>query len=593
MINRTTKLRWRRKFRIKKRQVEDMGSQAEEHFEKHFFKRLARLSGVRRFVIGWIVLLLFCAGGIAFQMRSLSSDFQTTVPAEGGVYSEGIIGAFTNANPIYASGAVDNSVSRLIFSGLLTYDQTNNLVGDLAESWSVDEEGLVYTVVLKPNIVWHDGEPLTSKDVVFTYRTIQNPDAKSPLLSSWRGIQIEAKDDRTIIFTLPNVLSSFPYALTNGIVPKKHLDQVPAAQLRSAKFNTLQPVGSGPFKLDKIEVTGRNAEDRVEQIGMIPFADYYNGAPKIDRFIIKSFRNEEAMLASFENRQINSMSGLDTLPDNIKDKEVINEFNIPLTGQVAVFFKNSEGILEDAKVRQALVQSASPSEIIMGLQYPVVVSDSPLLTSHLGYDKNIRQLSTNIEAAKALLEEAGWKIGDDGYRVKDGKKLTIRLYSRNTSEYTHVSQKLQDQWRAVGVEVKSYLQPNDELEGTIARHEYEALLYGIALGLDPDVFPYWHSSQADIRAPNRSNFSEYKSEVADKSLEAGRTRSDPQIRVIKYKPFLEAWRTDAPALALYQPRYLYVTRGKVYGLEPNQMNVATDRYANVASWQIIEKKVNK
>ncbi len=593
MINRTTKLRWRRKYRGKKRQVEDIGVQAEEHFERHFIRRLTRLIDVRRFVIGWIVLMLFCMAGIAYQTRQLSKDYQSTVAIDGGVYSEGIIGAFTNANPIYASGAVDNSVSGLIFSGLLRYDENNNLVSDLAESWSVDETGIIYTIKLKPDLKWHDGQSLTAQDVVFTYRTIQNPDAKSPLLSSWQGIKVESKDESTVTFTLPNVLSSFPYSLINGIVPKNKLEMIPASQLRSARFNTIEPVGSGPFKLDKIQVSGNNVEDRIEQIGLVSNGNFYRGEPKIQRFIIKSFRNEELMLKSFKNQELNAMSGLDTISDQLGDQEFVTEHNIPLTGQVVVFLKNSEGVLSDPKVRQALLQASKPADIIGGLQYPVVVSDSPLLKSHLGYDPNITQLNYNIDAANKLLDEAGWKIGNNGIRSKDKTTLSIRLFSRNTSEYTYVSQKLQEQWKLIGVDLKAYLQTNDELESTIARHEYEVLLYGISLGLDPDVFPYWHSSQADIRAANRSNFAEYKSATADKSLEAGRTRSDPAIRAIKYKPFLENWRNDAPALVLYQPRYLYVTRGKVYNFNPKQMNGATDRYSNITQWQILEAKVNK
>lgn len=592
MIKRTTRLRWRRKFRRKKNQVEEIGVQAEESFDKHFTRRIGRLSDVRRFIIGWIVLMILCIGGVAYQMRQLGDDFQKTVYADGGVYTEGIIGAFTNANPIYATGAVDNSVSELVFSGLLKYDENNNLVGDLAESWTSNEEGNVYTIKLKPDLKWHDGNSVSAQDVVFTYRTIQNPDAKSPLFSSWQSIKVEAKDDLTVTFTLPNVLSSFQYSLVNGIVPKSILEKVPAAELRSARFNTVEPIGSGPFKFEKVQVEGGNSEDRVEQIGLVPFSEYNSGSPKLQRFIIKSFRNEELMIERYRNNELNALSGLDAVPDTIEQAEV-SEYNIPLTGQIAVFLKNSEGVLSDPKVRQAIVQASRPDEIINGLEYPVVVSNSPLLKNHLGYDKTLTQLPYNIEAANKLLDEAGWVKGEDGIRRKDNQKLTFRLFSRNTSEYTFISQKLQEQWKQVGVDVKSFLQTNDELESTIARHEYDALLYGISLGLDPDVFPYWHSSQADIRAQNRSNLSEYKSATADKSLEAGRTRSDPEIRAIKYKPFLDAWRADAPALALYQPRYLYITRGSLNNFEPKEMNVASDRYANVVNWQIIQTKLNR
>lgn len=594
MIDRSTKLRWRRKIRRHKRQVEDISTQTEEHIEKHFFRRLTRLVGVRRFMFGWVLLLVATIFGVGLQLRALSASYQQVAPVAGGIYSEGIIGAFTNASPLYAAGAVDNTVSRLVFSGLMKYDQKNKLVGDLAESLNVDDKDRVYTIVLKPNVVWHDGKPLTADDVVFTYRTIQNPDAKSPLLSSWRGIKIEAKDSRTIVFTLPNVLSSFPYSLTNGIVPKHILESVPASQLRSTRFNTVEPVGSGPFKWDSIEVVGGNVDDRQEKIGLRAHDKYYGGAPKLQQFVVRSFRTEKAMLDSFNHQELNGMSGLDTLSDTVDTKDLsVTEYNIPLTGQVAVFFKNSEGPLSDQKVRQALVQAARPSEVIAGLKYPVRVTNSPFLSTHLGYDPKLVQLSPNQEAAKQLLEANGWVVGKDGIRVKGGVPLTIRLFSRNTSEYAYVSQKLQKQWREVGIDVQPILQSSDEFDGTITRHEYDALLYGISLGLDPDVFPYWHSSQADVRSPNRLNLSEYKSTIADKALEAGRTRSDAAIRAIKYHPFLEVWRSDAPALILYQPRYLYVTQGSLYNFNPTIINTATDRFADVQNWMVVEKKVNQ
>ncbi len=592
MIDRTTRLRWRRKYRRKKRQVEDMSLQAEEHLEKHFFRRLTRLFGVRRFILGWILLVVLLAGIVGYQMRILSKDYQKTTPIAGGVYTEGVVGAFTNASPLYAAGAVDNTVSRLVFSSLLQYDQSNQLVGDLADDWSVDQSGLTYTVVLKKNIQWHDGQHLTAADVVFTYRTIQNPDAKSPLFNSWRGIKIEAKDANTITFTLPNVLSSFPYSLTNGIVPKHLLENVPASQLRSARFNTTTPVGSGPFKWEKIEVVGTKVDDREEQIGLVANDSYYGGPPKIHSMVIRSFRSEKAMLVSFRNQELSAMSGLDSLPDDISGNDV-KELNIPLTGQVAVFLRNSHEILQDQKVRQALVQAVNPIDVIKKLSYPALVSDSPLLSSHLGYDKKLTQLKTNVDAANKLLDSAGWKKGADGIRAKDGKPLTFRLFSQNTGEYVDVTYVIQSQWRAIGVDVQTIHQPDEEFQGTIARHEYDALLYGISLGLDPDVFPYWHSSQADVRSPLRLNFSEYKSAVADKALEAGRTRSDPALRTIKYRPFLETWRNDAPALVLYQPRLLYVTRGTVYGLDLRTVNIATDRFSNVNNWMIREGKINK
>jgi peptide/nickel transport system substrate-binding protein len=592
MIDRTTKLRWRRRVRHSKRQVEDLGVQAEEQLERHFIKRLHRLWEVRRFVLTWLILLTLLITGVVFQNRQLSSHYQSLQPVPGGSFTEGIIGAFTNANPLYASGAVDASVSKLVFAGLMKYDQADRLVGDLAEKWTVDDRGLHYTVTLRPDLVWQDGHALTADDVVFTYQTIQNPDAKSPFLGSWQGIKVEAKDARTIEFTLPNVLASFPYSLTNGIVPKHLLDNIPPTQLRSVRFNTAKPIGAGPFAWETIEVNGDTPETREEQVGLVPNEHYHAGRPKLDHFTIRSFRSEEAMLKAFRQNELNAMSGLDSAPDTLSEQANVTEYNVPFTGEVVVFFKTSQDILQELKVRQALVKATDQQAIINGIGYPVIAAREPLLQDHLGYTKDVVQFPTNIEEANKLLDEAGWVKGENGIRTKDGKKLSFILSSQSTSEYAYVTQKLQEQWRKVGADVQVNLQPELDLQATINVHGYDALLYGISLGVDPDVFPYWHSSQG-IGSATKLNFSDYKSANADKALEAGRTRSDPELRAVKYRPFLEAWRNDAPAVVLYQPRFLYVTRETVYGLEPKSMNVATDRYANVENWMIRQAMVNR
>ncbi|MDB5186430.1 MAG: hypothetical protein JWL85_953, partial [Candidatus Saccharibacteria bacterium] len=412
-MDRSTRLRWRRQYRRSKRQVEDFGTQTENNLERLFFRRIHRLIEVRRFVFSWLLLLSLLIIGVVLQTRGLSSYYQELKPSPGGIYTEGVIGSFTNANPLYAVGSVDASVSHLVFAGLMKYDQNNRLVGDLAEKWAVDERGVRYTITLKDNLKWQDGKPLTSSDVVFTYQTIQNPDAKSPLLSSWQGIKMETPDPRTVVFVLPNTLSSFPYALTNGIVPKHLLGSTPANQLRSARFNTVTPVGSGPFKWGNIEVTGTTPDDREEKVGLIPNEYYHGNIPKLQRITIRAFRSEKQMLQSFENQELTAMSGLDSVPDNLRNIDAVQEHNIPFTGEVIVFLKTSNEVLKDVKVRQALVHAVDQIDIVKGLNRPAIVSRSPLLPPHIGYDKSVTQLPPNIEQANKLLDEAGWIRGTD------------------------------------------------------------------------------------------------------------------------------------------------------------------------------------
>lgn len=593
MINRATKLRFRRRFRRTKRHVEDMGVHAEERLEKHFFKRLERLVAVRRFVASWMLFIILLVAGLIYQTRSLSSYYLSLQPAPGGAFTEGIVGSFTDANPLYATSAVDSSVARLVFASLLKYNQSNELVGDMAEAITADERGVRYTVVLKQGLKWHDGKPLTAYDVVFTYNVIQNPDAKSHLASSWQRIKVEAADSRTVIFTLPNPLSSFPHSLTNGIVPKHLLEGIPTSNLRSITFNTTHPVGSGPFRWEAIEVLGDTSDNREERIALAPYDDYHGGKPKLNKLIIRTFKNKEKITNSFKNQELNGMAGLEFLPQEIESEPNVKGHDIVQMGQVMVFLKSGHPLLGDVNIRRALLLATDKTKIMQKLGYPFIATDGPLLKDQLGYNRGIVQRKHNLEEAKQILEKEGWVMGQDGVRTKNNTTLSFGLYSGNNEEYTKVSETLKELWSEIGVKAEPVLQNATELQATTSSHGYDALLYGIALGPDPDVFAFWHSTQADILSVNFLNFSEFKSSPADRALEAGRTRGDAALRAAKYSPFLEAWVNDVPAIALYQPRFLYVTRGELFGFTPHRLNNGPDRYSNVENWMIREERILK
>lgn len=587
MISRTHKLRWRRRVKRSTHQAQELGQQAEKNLDKHFFRRLDRIVGVRRFLFAWIFLIVLLSACVVAQTRGLSQFYQTLQPVAGGTYTEGVVGAFTNANPLYATSSVDATVSRLVFSGLMQYDSNNQLVGDIASKIESNPQASIYTVHLRDDVLWQDGQPLTADDVVFTFRTIQNPDAKSPLLPNWQNVKIDARDAHTVVFTLPHGLSSFPHNLTTGIVPKHLLSDIPASSLRSVSFNTVNPVGTGPFKWEAVQVMGTTPETREEQVGLARNELYYQGAPKLDQFVVRAFRNNDSLSEAVVKREVTGAAGLDIRPPQLKNANNITEYNIPMMGEVMVFLRNGSPILSDVNVRKALTQATDTNAIIAGLGYPVIKADSLLLRSDIGYDKTLVQDGFNPAGAKQLLDAAGWnQIGPDGIRRKDGQPLRIQLYSKSTGQYAYVTSMLQKQWRDVGVKVDVLLQPDEELQSTIAFHNYDALLYGITLGSDPDIYAYWHSTQADPSSPQRLNFSEYKSATVDASLEGGRSRVDPVLRAIKYRPMVDQWRKDAPAIALYQPRFLYITTQTLYGFDPTRFNTPVDRFANVQNWAI-------
>lgn len=579
------KLRLRRQIKHGHNQVSDISAFTEAGLERHLFRRLGSLNSVWRFMTAWLLVVVILIGGVIVQTARLGQYYQTSQPTEGGIYSEGIFGDFTNANPLYATSAVDTTVSRLVFAGLLTYNNNNQLVGDLAQSWEVDAAGTLYTVKLRPHITWQDGSALTVDDVVFTFQAIQNPDAQSPLAASWQGITIAQKDANTVTFKLSNPLAAFPYSLTTGIVPAAKFKGA-ATSWRSLDFNSLNPVGAGPFKWDALQVKGTSRANREVLIALKPFDKYILGKPKLNSFVVHTFANEKNLLDTYENAQLSAMIP----PPSYENHKTDRQYDFVLTAANMVFFNTSNGVLVDPQVRRALVQGTNVAGIQQLLGYPTLPVREPLLRGQVGYDSTARQLSFDRAAAQAALDKAGWLVGKSGVRYKDKKPLTIKLVASDSPEHLKTLKGLKADWKKLGVDLEAPAYDAIDFQNALTAHTYDAILYGISIGVDPDVFVYWHSTQTDPRS-TRLNLSLYKSAAADAALEAGRTRLDPVLRAIKYKPFLQTWQQDAPAVGLYQPRFQYIAHEKVYGLDAKILNNGTDRLNNVQNWMIRTSEV--
>ncbi len=538
----------------------------------------------------WLILMLLLSFITLWQMTSLFTYYQSIEPVPGGIYNEGILGTLTNVNPIYATSLVDTSLSQLIFAGLLSYNNNNQLVNCLASGYSVDPAGTLYTVVLKPGLTWQDGQPLTAADVVFTIDTIQNPAAQSPLYSSWQGITATAVNSLTVRFKLPNPLASFPYELTLGIIPKHILGGINPANLRSANFNTLNPIGAGPFAWNGIEVSGNTPQNAAEQIALLPFGNYVLGKPKLNEFIVHAYADRHQLIQAFVSAQLNALAGLNTVPPALKHSQGITIHSLILTAGNYVFFKTQGDILSDANLRRALVLAANPKTIMARLGYQTYPVTEPLLVGQLAYSSKYAQVTNDLTLAKSVLNQDGWIRGRGGYRYKNGQQLSFNLVTTTTPENYLVVSILKKQWRAVGVNLQPIFESAETYSATLQSHSYDSTLEGISIGVDPDVFVYWDSSQYDPRSTGL-NLSEYNNATADSALDQGRTRLNPALRVIKYAPFLAVWQQDNPALGLYQPRFIYITRGTVYGLGNHEINSAPNRFNNVQNWEILRAGV--
>lgn len=590
VIDHERKRKFKRKFRRHRLETMESVAQADQKIEKLLIRRFDRLVSVRRFTALWILLFVMLFFATFLQTRSLSPHYQALKPVPGGLYNEGLIGTFTNANPLFATGAADAAVSRLVFSGLFKYDNANRLAGDLATEFTLSPNQMVYTVNLRRDVTWQDGKPFNAADVLFTYKTIQNIESQSQLYSSWQSITVTKQDDYTVSFELPNALSAFPYSMTNGIVPAHLLSDIPPEQLRSASFNTA-PVGTGPFVLKYIEVSGAEQENRQQRISLAAFSKYWPGKPKLDGISLITFNNDQKAIDAFKEKQLNAISSLESIPSELESDKGIHVYNTPLTTAVMAFFNNSRPNLNDVNIRKALVSAVDRRQLVGLLGSPTQLVNGPLLKGQLGYDPSITQPAYNKDSANQLLDQQGWVRDASGKRMKDAKPLTFGLSAQNTPSYTKVAQFLQKQWAEVGVTLNvSYYESEDLQTSVIGSHSYDILLYGINIGVDPDVFAYWDSTQASLTSQGHLNLSEYKSSVADQAIQSARTRADPALRALRYRNFLSAWTQDVPALALYQPNFLYITRGPVFGYERKANNSSIDRFYNAEAWMIRQQR---
>ena len=260
-----------------------------------------------------------------------------------------------------------------------------------------------------------------------------------------------------------------------------------------------------------------------------------------------------------------------------------------------LFLKTTSPVLSDARVRQALIKATDVPALTDQVGYSVLPVREPLLKGQIGYNPAYQQFGFNLTEAGALLDQAGWVVTpNEQYRKKDGIELSLKLSYENSPEFSRIMNLMQKQWADLGVNlVIDAVQDSKDSVKLVYNHEYDVLLYGINIGPDPDVYAYWHSSQFDKNSPIRLNLSEYKSAVADLALEAGRTRTDPTVRAARYKPFLEVWQRDVPAIGLYQPRYLYVSNQQIYGLNEKTLNTPSDRFNDAYLWMINTERTKK
>jgi peptide/nickel transport system substrate-binding protein len=539
----------------------------------------------------FFLLLILMTGGLVFWLISLFLNFTKPVARFGGHYTEGLAGQPAYINPLLSqTSEADADLVQLIYSGLLKYDDKGALVNDLAESYQISEDQKTYTVNLKKNAKWHDGVNLTAQDIVFTINTLENPAYKSPLRYNWQNIEVAQVDDYTVVFTLKTPYFGFLDSLTVGILPKHIWENIAPEKFALADFN-LQPVGSGPYKFFDFQ---KDSSGNILSYDLQNAADHYQGKPYISKITFNFYSGEDALLDAYNKKEVMGMGSLS--PEKIgslksSKSTKIHQINIPR--YFSIFLNISKSVpLADSKVREALSHATNREEIIKRvLNGRGVDIYSPLLPQMEGFSPDDKKHEYNLNEANKILDESGWEMKSDGIREKKGEKLTFEMFTTDWPELALTADILREQWKAAGADIKiNVLTVSDLQQNYIRPREYDSLLFGQAISFDPDLYYFWHSSQKRDPGLNLSSFDNAK---ADALLEEIRTSLAKFDRIKKLKELQDIMANENPAIFLYSPFYIYPVSSKLKGIESQNLNSPSWRFANVNKWYINTKRVRK
>lgn len=540
---------------------------------------------------------------IAFPI-SAYYHFTKLMPDFGGSFTEGLVGTPKHINPLLAQvNDVDRDLSSLIYPGLMKYNGEGKLEPGLAESYAVSEDGLIYTFTLKENLKWHDGEPITADDVIFTILTAQNADYDSFQRPNWQGVDVSKADNQTVIFKLKTKYAQFPGNTTLGILPKHIWGNIKPSNFALSEMNIKPTVGAGPYKFSKIK---RDPLGSVKSFELTAFDKYYGGRSYISKIIFKFYASENELISAYNNNEINGLGSVS--PQKINSIRFLGQLKIKklkLPRYFAVFFnQNQSKQLSDGNVRLALSYATDKNEVLSKvLSGSGTIVDSPLLPGIIDIPESAEKYNFDVEKAKKLLDDADWRYSEEnhvrektppppkkGEKLAEPVKLEIRLTTSNWPELVAVADQIKKQWGVIGARISVEILDLPELQQAIKDRDYEALLFGEVLGLDPDPFSFWHSSQK--RDPGL-NLALYDNKTADKLLEEAKQTPDRFVRLSKYDEFQKLVAKDVPAIFLYSPDYLYAQPAKVKNSKASIISVPSDRFTDINQWYIKTKRVRR
>ena len=562
------------------------------HARKFVLGKLDSLRNVRQHVTLWLVIIGVLIAGIALQMFWNQKAYRTMAWKEGGAYAEAIMGPLNTLNPLFASTPAEQSAAKLIYSSLYTYDDTGTLSDDLATSMTISDSGKDYVVSMRDDARWSDGARVTAADIVFTVNLMKSSEVRSIMYGNWTDVTAEALDDNTVKFTLPAQYASFPHALTFSVLPRHVLEDVPLGSIRQSAFS-VSPIGSGPFTVRLLQ-NSPSGTHKIANLSASP--DYYRGAPKLARFELHGYKDQEDMITALQTGEVNAAAGTTAKASELPRDYVVKEY--PVNSGVYALLNSESPTLKEIKLRQALQAGTDTADLRKAIGYKVPDLYLPFVNGQLEGNDIPAPVALDVNKAKSLLDQAGWtvKAGEAIRQNASGQPLELNVVTVKDPTYEKVLERLAGQWRELGIKVNTDIKDptnptQDFVQSTLQPRAYDVLLYKLVIGVDPDVYAYWHSSQAGRAG---YNFANYRSGISDEALSSARARTDAALRNEKYKAFAGQWLKDAPAIGIYQSVMQYVYRPSVQpDIADKGVPNEVDRFSNIRYWSAQQQPVYK
>ena len=538
---------------------------SKNHLEKNFSSRLQHVRRVRLLVFEWILLMVVIIFLSFSQGLWQAESYKTNTFGVGGSYTEGTLGAVNSFNPIFATTSSEKTLSKLLFATLSAPDYSGHIGLGLADYIRTDDNGKVWTVKLKENLVWSDGQPISNQDVIYTVKTLQNPKVNTVYSDGLSGVRLESRDDK-LIFYLPSAYSSFPSALNFPLLPAHILEKVEPDSLFEHDFSS-HPVTSGPFLLRASQVSS-DTGNKVIYLSSNP--KYFKDEPLLNNFSIHAFTSADDVVTAINNGSITATAELlPTDKKRVTNSEVYQKQTALSSGAFA-FFNTTGGLLKDKSLRKAIQSGLdmrslrAPLEEESELNFPVIIDRIAGLKAPSLPEYNPTQ-SRELIASKNLTKPIRITTVKSGYLPALAENLSFQL-------------------KNLGFKVELTIQDagQDFILNVLRPRNYDILVYEVELGSDSDLFPYYHSSTVGGSGLNLSN---YANNLADDLILSTRTTIDEKLRASKYHSLLAHWLDDAPAIGIYRTNLSYYFNKNVRTFsEDNRLIFSTDRFTDITNW---------